>query len=54
MLTSHTTIVFSLYILLAWHHRKSTDARSFDRLFYLLCNEVGTLDWVVALQQLRI
>ncbi|MFK4170647.1 transposase, partial [Paenibacillus lautus] len=29
-----------------------TDARSFGGLFYLLCDEVGTLDWAVALQQL--
>ncbi|MDF2684786.1 MAG: transposase family protein, partial [Brevibacillus sp.] len=45
-------IVFSRYILLAWQHRQSTDARSFGGLFYLLCDEVGTLDWVLALQQL--
>ncbi|SDE68341.1 putative transposase ISC1217 [Paenibacillus sp. UNCCL117] len=52
LLISHTTIVFSRYMLLAWQHRQSTDARSFGGLFYLLCDEVGTLDWVVALQQL--
>lgn len=49
---SHTTIVFSRYILLAWQHRQSTDQRSFGGLFYLLCDEVGTIDWAVALQQL--
>ena len=43
----------SRYILLAWRQdRQSTDARSFGGLFYLLCDEVGTLDWAVALQQL--
>lgn len=52
LLISHTTIVFSRYMLLAWQHRKSTDARSFGGLFYLLCDEVGTLDWGIALQQL--
>ena len=52
LLISHTTIVFSRYILLAWQHRQSTDPRTFGGLFYLLCDEVGTLDWVVALQQL--
>lgn len=52
LLISHTTIVFSRYILLAWQHRKSTDARSFGGLFYFLCDEVGTLDWAIALQQL--
>ncbi|MCP3776738.1 transposase [Paenibacillus sp. MZ04-78.2] len=52
LLISHTTIVFSRYMLLAWQHRQTTDARSFGGLFYLLCDEVGTMDWVVALQQL--
>ncbi len=52
LLVSHTTIVFSRYILLAWQYRQSTDQRSFGGLFYLLCDEVGTLDWAVALQQL--
>ncbi|WP_168124070.1 transposase [Paenibacillus sp. HB172176] len=52
LLVSHTTIVFSRYILLSWQHRQSTDARSFGGLFYLLCDEVGELDWAVALQQL--
>lgn len=52
MLVSHTTIVFLRYILLAWQHRQSTDQRSIGGLFYLLCDEVGTIDWAVALQQL--
>lgn len=52
LLVSHTTIVFSRYILLAWQHRQSTDQRSFGGLFYLLCDEVGTIDWAIALQQL--
>ncbi len=52
LLVSHTTIVFTRYVLLAWQHRQSTDQRSIGGLFYLLCDEVGTLDWAVALQQL--
>ncbi|SEO47200.1 Transposase DDE domain-containing protein [Paenibacillus sophorae] len=52
LLVSHTTIVFSRYILLAWQHRQSTNQRFFGGLFYLLCDEVDTLDWAVALQQL--
>lgn len=52
LLESHTTVVFSRYILLAWQHRQSTDQRTFGGLFYLLCDEVGTIDWAVALQQL--
>ena len=52
LLVSHTTIVFSRYILLAWQHRQSTDQRSLGGLFYLLCDEVGIIDWAVALQQM--
>ena len=52
LLVSHTTIVFSRYILLAWQHRQSTDQRTLGGLFYLLCDEVSTMDWVIALQQL--
>lgn len=52
LLVSHTTIVFSRYIVLAWQHRQSTDQRTLGGLFYLLCDEVSTLDWAVALQQL--
>ncbi len=46
-LVSHTTVVFSRYILLAWQHRQSTDLRSFGGLFYLLCDEVGVRDRAV-------
>lgn len=52
MLVSHTTIVFSRYILLAWQHRQSTDDRTLGNLFLTLCDEVSELDWAVALSQL--
>ncbi|MBO2946250.1 transposase, partial [Paenibacillus sp. F411] len=52
LLISHTTIVFSRYILLAWQHRQGTDNRTLGGLFHLLCDEVSQLDWAVALQQL--
>jgi hypothetical protein len=52
LLISHTTIVFSRYILLAWQHRQSTDNRTLGGLFHLLCDEVSQLDWAVALKQL--
>jgi DDE superfamily endonuclease len=52
MLISHTTIVFSRYILLAWQHRQSTDDRTLGNLFLLLCDEIGELDWAVALSRL--
>lgn len=52
MMISHTTIVFSRYILLAWQHRQSTDQRTLGGLFHLLSDEVSELDWAIALQQL--
>ena len=52
MLISHTTIVYTRYILLAWQHRQNTDERTLGGLFTALCDEVSELDWVVALQQL--
>jgi hypothetical protein len=52
LLISHTTIVFSRYMLLAWQHRYSTDQRTFGGMFAQLCDEVGALDWAIALQQL--
>ena len=51
-LISHTTIVFARYILLAWQHRQNTDERTLGGLFFALCDEVGALDWAIALQQL--
>ncbi|EPZ43136.1 transposase [Alicyclobacillus acidoterrestris] len=52
MLISHTTIVFSRYILLAWQHRQSTDDRTLGSLFLALCDEVSELDWAIVLNQL--
>jgi hypothetical protein len=52
VLISHTTIVFSRYILLAWQHRCSTDQRAFGGMFAQLCDEISELDWAIALQQL--
>jgi len=51
-LISHTTIVFSRYILLSWQNRCSKDERTLGGMFYELCDEINELDWAVALQQL--
>lgn len=51
-LISHTTIVFTRYIILSWQNRCNTDPRTIGGLFYDLCDEVNELDWAVALQQL--
>jgi hypothetical protein len=52
MMISHTTIVFTRYIVLAWQHRLSTDVRSLGGLFHDMCDEVNELDWAVALTTL--
>lgn len=52
LLISHTTIVFTRYIVLSWQNCCHTDERTLGGLFYDLCDEVNELDWVVALQQL--
>ncbi|MFC4389063.1 transposase [Gracilibacillus marinus] len=51
-LISHTTIVFTRYIVLSWQNRCSTDERTLGGMFYEICDEVSDLDWAVALQQL--
>lgn len=51
-LISHTTIVFTRYIVLSWQNRCSTDDRTLGGMFYELCDEVHELDWAVVLQQL--
>lgn len=52
LLISHTTIVFSRYILLSWQNRCSADDRTLGGMFYELCDEIKELDWALALQQL--
>lgn len=52
LLISHTTIVFTRFILLAWQNRCSSDERTLGGMFYELCDEMSELDWAVALTQL--
>ncbi|WZX99996.1 transposase [Bacillus sp. FSL W7-1360] len=51
-LISHTTIVFTRYIVLSWQNRCHNDHRTLGGVFYDLCDEMQALDWTVALQQL--
>lgn len=52
MLISHTTIVFSRYLVLEWERRQNQDDRSLGGLFFLCCDEVKDMDIKLALQQL--
>lgn len=44
LLISHTTIVFTRYILLAWQQRCNTDERTLGGLFMHLADELNELD----------
>lgn len=44
LLISHTTIVFTRFILLSWQNRCSTDDRTLGGMFYELCDEMNELD----------
>ncbi|WP_335871148.1 IS4 family transposase [Bacillus sp. 2205SS5-2] len=49
---SHTTLVFTRYILLEWSRRNEQDPKTIGCLFYLMCEDVKDLDMFTALQQL--
>jgi len=52
MMISHTTIVFTRYLILEWERRQNNDERSLGGLFYLFADEVMDLDLKTALRQL--
>lgn len=52
MMISHTTIVFTRYLILEWERRQNTDMRSLGGLFYLFADEVADMDLRTALRQL--
>jgi N-acetyl sugar amidotransferase len=52
MLISHTTVVFSRYLVMEFECRQENDAKSLGGLFFLFAVEVIDLDYQTALQQL--
>jgi hypothetical protein len=40
MMISHTTIVFSRYLVLEWERRENNDDRTCGGLFFLFCDEI--------------
>lgn len=50
MRISHTTIVFTRYILLEWERRHNQDERSFGGLFFLFSDEIRDIDLKTALR----
>ena len=51
-MVSHTTIVFTRYILLKWIRRNQNDDRSYGKLFYMFCEDIQDMDLTTALQSL--
>ena len=49
---SHTTIVYTRYIILEWIRRKNNDLRTFGDLFFLCCDDVQDMDLSEALKSL--
>jgi hypothetical protein len=49
---SHTTLVFTRYILLEWNRRNEHDPKTIGHLFFLMCEDIKDLDVFTALQQL--
>jgi hypothetical protein len=52
MLISHTTVVFSRYLVMEFERRQENDSKSLGGLFFLFADEVRDLDYQTALQQL--
>jgi hypothetical protein len=52
MLISHTTVVFSRYLVMEFERRQAGDSRTLGGLFFLYLDEVRDVDYQTALQQL--
>lgn len=51
-LVSHTTIVFTRYIMLEWIRRNQNDQKTYGELFFMLCEDIQDMDLTNALQSL--
>ena len=54
MMISHTTIVFSRYLILEWERRNTNDDRALGGMFLLFSDEVKDMDLITALRQLMV
>ncbi|MBU4540597.1 MAG: transposase, partial [Firmicutes bacterium] len=52
MMISHTTIVFTRYILLEWLRRSENDDKTLCELFFRLCDDIQDMSLSTALQSL--
>lgn len=51
-MVSHTTIVFTRYILLEWIRRNQNDQKTYGELFFMFCEDIQDMDLTNALQGL--
>ena len=49
---SHTTIVFTRYIILEWVRRNQNDHKTYGELFYMFCDDIQDIDFNNALTSL--
>ena len=51
-IVSHTTIVFTRYILLEWIRRNQNDQKTYGELFFMFCDDIQDMDLTNALKGL--
>ena len=51
-MVSHTTIVFTRYIILEWIRRNRNDQKTYGELFFMFCDDIQDMDLTTALQSL--
>ena len=51
-MVSHTTIVFTRYILLEWIRRNQNDQKTYGELFFMFCDDIQDMELTNALQSL--
>lgn len=51
-MVSHTSIVFTRYMVLEWIHRNENDQKTYGELFFMLCDDIQDMDFTNALQGL--
>lgn len=51
-MVSHTSIVFTRYIILEWMRRNENDQKTYGELFFMLCDDIQDMDLANALQGL--
>ena len=51
-MVSHTTIVFTRYIILEWIRRNQNDKKTYGELFFMFCDDIQDMELTNALQSL--